>query len=137
MKAANEFEKDYYKLLDNSFYGKTMENVRKHRDIRLINTENKRSKLASEPNYYSTKHISENLLIMEMKKRDVYMNKPIYLGQAILDYSKILMHEFWYDYLRPKYGDKIKLCYMDTDTSNYRFDTSNYSKDINRPLEKR
>ena len=137
MKAANEFEKDYYKLLDNSFYGKTMENVRKHRDIRLINTENKRSKLASEPNYYSTKHISENLLIMEMKKRDVYMNKPIYLGQAILDYSKILMHEFWYDYLRPKYGDKIKLCFMDTDTSNYRFDTSNYSKDINRPLEKR
>ena len=137
MKAANEFEKDYYKLLNNSFYGKTMENVRKHRDIRLINTENKRSKLASEPNYYSTKHISENLLIMEMKKRDVYMNKPIYLGQAILDYSKILMHEFWYDYLRPKYGDKIKLCYMDTDTSNYRFDTSNYSKDINRPLEKR
>ena len=137
MKAANEFEKDYYKLLDNSFYGKTMENVRKHRDIRLINTENKRSKLASEPNYYSTKHISENLLIMEMKKRDAYMNKPIYLGQAILDYSKILMHEFWYDYLRPKYGDKIKLCFMDTDTSNYRFDTSNYSKDINRPLEKR
>ena len=137
MKAANEFEKDCYKLLNNSFYGKTMENVRKHRDIRLINTENKRSKLASEPNYYSTKHISENLLIMEMKKRDVYMNKPIYLGQAILDYSKILMHEFWYDYLRPKYGDKIKLCYMDTDTSNYRFDTSNYSKDINRPLEKR
>ena len=137
MKAANEFEKDCYKLLNNSFYGKTMENVRKHRDIRLINTENKRSKLASEPNYYSTKHISENLLIMEMKKRDVYMNKPIYLGQAILDYSKILMHEFWYDYLRPKYGDKIKLCFMDTDTSNYRFDTSNYSKDINRPLEKR
>ena len=137
MKAANEFEKDYYKLLDNSFYGKTMENVRKHRDIRLINTENKRSKLASEPNYYSTKHISENLLIMEMKKRDVYMNKPIYLGQAILDYSKILMHEFWYDYLRPKYGDKIKLCYMDTDTSNYRFDTSNYSKDINRKIKKR
>ena len=60
MKAANEFEKDYYKLLNNSFYGKTMENVRKHRDIKLVNTENKRSKLASQPNYYSTKHISED-----------------------------------------------------------------------------
>ena len=153
MKAANEFEKDCYKLLNNSFYGKTMENVRKHRDIRLINTENKRSKLASGPNYYSTKHISENLLIMEIKKRDVYMNKPLYLGQAILDYSKMLMYEFWYDYLRPMYGDKIELCYMDTDSFiiyvetedfykdisnhvNKWFDTSNFSKDINRPLEK-
>ena len=72
-----------------------------------------------------------------MKKRDIFMNKPLYLGQAILDYSKMLMYEFWYDYLRPKYGDKIKLCYMDTDTTNCRFDTSNYSKDINRPLEKK
>ena len=101
MNAANEFQKDYYKLLNNSFYGKTMENVRKHRDIRLVNSDSKRSKLASEPNYYTTKHISEDLLIMEMKKRDVYMNKPLYLGQAILDYSKMLMYEFWYDYLRP------------------------------------
>ena len=95
MNAANEFEKDYYKLLNNSFYGKTMENVRKHRDIRLVNTDSKRSKLASEPNYYSTKHISEDLLIMEMKKRDIYMNKPLYLEQTILDHSKMLMYEFW------------------------------------------
>ena len=101
MKAANEFEKDYYKLLNNSFYENTMENVRKHGDIRLVSTDSKRSKLASEPNYHTTKHISEDLLIMELKKRDVYMNKPLYLGQAILDYSKMLMYEFWYDYLRP------------------------------------
>ena len=153
MKASNEFEKDYYKLLNNSFYGKSMENNRKHRDIRLVNTENKRSKLACEPNCYSTKHISEDLLIMEMKKRNVYMNKPLYLGQAILDYSKMLMYEFWYDYLRPMYGDKIELCYMDTDsfiiyveTEYFHkdisndvdkwFDTNNFSKDVNRPLEK-
>ena len=130
-----------------------MENVRKHRDIRLVNTDSKRTKLASEPNYYSTKHISEDLLITKMKQREVYMNKPLYLGQATLDYSKILMYEFWYDYLKPMYNEKIELCYMDTDSFityvetddfhqdisndvNKWFDTSNYSKDIDRPLEK-
>ena len=144
MKASNDFEKDYYKLLNNSFYGKTMENVRNHRDIRLVNTENKRSKLASEPNYHGTKYISDDLLIMEMKQREVYMNKPLYLGQAILDYSKMLMYQFWYDCLQPMYKDKIELCYMSTDSFiiyisndvNKWFDASNYSKDIDRPLKK-
>ena len=153
MKAANDFEKDFYKLCNNSVYGKTMENVRKHRDIQLVTTNKKRSILASEPNYHSTKYISEDLLIMEMKKRELYMNKPIYLGQVILDLSKILMYEFWYDYLKPKYGKNIKLCYMDTDSFAMRiktddfdkdisndidkwFDTSNYDKNIDRPLQK-
>ena len=153
MKAANDFEKDFYKLCNNSVYGKTMENVRKHRDIQLVTTNKKRSILASEPNYHSTKYISEDLLIMEMKKREVYMNKLIYLGQVILDLSKILMYEFWYDYLKPKYGKNIKLCYMDTDSFAMRiktddfdkdvsndidkwFDTSNYDKNIDRPLQK-
>ena len=88
-----------------------------------------------------------------MKQCEVYINKPLYLGQAILDYSEMLMYEFWYDYLQPMYKDKIELCYMDTDSFiicvetddfykdisndvNKWFDTSNYSKDINRPLEK-
>ena len=93
-KVANEFEKHFYKLCNNSVYGKTMENVREHRDIRLVRSDKKRNIVASEPNYYSTKCISEDLLIMEMKKREIYMNKPIYLGQAILDISKTLMHEF-------------------------------------------
>ena len=114
MKANNDFEKDYFKLLNNIFYGKTMENVRKHRDIRLANNENRRSKIASEPNYNGTKYISEDLLIMEYKKRDVYMNKPLYLGQDILDHSTMLMYDFWSDYLQPMYDDKIELCYMDT-----------------------
>ena len=77
MKANNDFEKDYFKLLNSSFYGKTIENVRKHRDIRLANNEKRRSKIASEPNYNGTKYISEYFLIMELKKRDVYMNKPL------------------------------------------------------------
>ena len=94
MKADNDFEKDYCKLLNNSFYGKAIENVTKHRDIRLVNNENKRSKIASGTNYNGTKYISKDFLIMELEKRDVYMNKPLYLGQAILDGSEILMYEF-------------------------------------------
>ena len=91
-----------------------MQNDRKHRDIKLVTTEYKRNKLASEPNYQSTKCISKHLLVMEMKKTEGKMNNPIYLGQAILDLRKTLMFEFWYDYIVPKYSDKVKLCYIDT-----------------------
>ena len=100
----------------NSVFGKTMENVRKHRDIRLVTTDKKRYQLVSEPNYHTTKWFSENLLDIEMKKRKVKMNKPVHLGLSILEISKILMHKFWYDYMKPKYGDNVKLRYMDTDS---------------------
>ena len=93
-----------------------MENVRNHRDIKLVTYDKRRNIFASEPNYHSSKHISKDLMIMEMKKVEVKMNKPIYLGQAILDISKTLMYEFWYDYIKLKYGDKARLCYTDTDS---------------------
>ena len=112
----NDFEKDFFKLMNNSVFGKAMENVRKHRDIKLVTTDEKRNKLVSEPNYHTTKRFSENLLAIEMKKTKVKMNKPIYLGMSILDISKTLMYEFWYDYLKPKYRDKAKLCYTDTNS---------------------
>ena len=102
--AKNDIEKDSFKLMNNSVFGKTMENVRNHRDIKLVTSEKRSSILASEPNYHSTKYISEDLLLMEMRKVEVKINKPIYLGQAILDISKTLMYEFWYDYIKPKYG---------------------------------
>ena len=111
-----EFEKDFFKLMNNSVFGKTMGNVRKHRDIKLVTTEERRNKLVSEPNYHKTKHFSENLLAIEMKKTKVKMNKPVYLGMSILDISKMLMYEFWYDYIKPKYNEKAKLCYVDTDS---------------------
>ena len=114
--AKNESEKDFYKLKINSIYGKTVQNDRKYRDIKLVMAEYKRNKLASEPNYHSTKCISKHLLVMEMKKTEVKIKKPIYLGKAVLDLSKTLMFEFWYDYLKPMYGDKIRLCYTDTDS---------------------
>ena len=88
---------------------KTMENVRKHRDIKLATADKKRSKLVSEPNYHMMNLISENLSIIEMKKIKVKMNKPIYLGLSILEISKILMYEFWYDYMKLKYSDNVKL----------------------------
>ena len=135
--------------MNNAVSGKTMENIRKHRNIKLVTTDKKRSKLVSEPNYHTINLISEDLSIIEMKKTKVKMNKPIYLGLSILEISKILTYEFWYDYMKPKYDNNVKLCYMDTDsfimnikTNDFyediandvenRFDTSNY--EVNRPL---
>ena len=114
--AKNDFGKDFFKLMNNSVFGKTMENVRNHRDIKIVTTNKQINRLASEPNYHATKNISKDLLIMEMKKAEVTMNKPIYLGQAILYISKTLIYEFWYNYIKPEYGAKARLCYMDTDS---------------------
>ena len=93
-----------------------MENVRKHRDIKLVTTERKRNYLTPEPNYHITKHFTENLLSTEMKKTEILMNKHVCLGLSILELSKILMYDFWYNYVKPKYGEKAKFCYIDTDS---------------------
>ena len=119
-----------------SVFGKTMENIRNHRDIRVVTTDKRRSILASEPNYHSTKYISKDLLIMEMRKTEVRMNKPIYLGQAILDISTALMYEFWYDYIKPKYGDKAGPCYTDTDSFIMHIKTEDFFKDIAGDVER-
>ena len=116
--------------MNNAVFGKTMENVRKHRDIKLVTTDKRRNQLASEPNYHTTKYFSENLLAIEMKKTKVNMNKPVYLGMSILHISKTLMYEFWYDYVKPKYQDKAKLCYMDTGSFIIHIKTKDFYKDI-------
>ena len=135
--ANNDFEKDFYKLMNNSVFGKTMETVRKHRDIKLVTTDKKRSKLVSEPNYHTMNLISENLSITEMKKIKVKMNKPIYLGLSILEISKILTYEFWYDYMKPKYSDNVKLCYTDTESFIINIKTKDFYKDIANDVEDR
>ena len=112
--AKNEFEKDFFKLMNDSVFGKTMENIRNHRDIKLVTSDKRRKRLVSEPNYHSHKKFSDHLMAIEMKKTRVKMTKPLYLGMSILDISKTLMYEFWYDYIKPKYGDKAKLFYTDT-----------------------
>ena len=93
-----------------------MENVRNYRDIKLVTTDKKRKKIVSEPNYHMIRKFSEYLMAIEMKKTKVKMNKPVYLDMSILDISKTLMYEFWYDYIKPKYEDRAKLCYVDTDS---------------------
>ena len=113
-----------------------MENVRKHRDIKLVTTDNKSNRLTSEPNYYTTKRFSENLAAIEMKKAKVKMNKPVYLGMSILDISKTLMYEFQYDYIKLKYKEKAKLCYMDTDSFFIHIKTEDFYKDIGNHVER-
>ena len=133
----NDFEKDFFKLMNNAVFRKTMENVIKHRDIKLVTTDKRRNQLVSEPNYHTTKWFSENLLAIEIKKTNIKMNKPVYLGLSILEISKTLMYEFWYDYMKPKYGDSVKLCYMDTDSFIMHIKTEDFYKDIANDVEKR
>ena len=148
--ATNDFEKNFFKLMNNLVFGKMMENIRKHRNIKLVMTEEKYLRTVMKPNFKSGVLFGENLMGCEMGKIKVVMNKLVYLGQAMLDLSKIVMYEFHYDYMVPKYGlEKLKLCYMDTDSLVYdiktedfyednaddvlaRFDTSGYCP--NRPL---
>ena len=135
--AKNDFKKDFFKLMNNLVFAKTIENIRKHRDIKLVTTNKRRSKLVSEPNYHTIILISEDLSIIEMRKTKVKMNKPIYLGLSILEISKILMYEFWYDYMKSKYNDNVKLCYMDTDSFIMNIKTEYFYKDIANDVEKR
>ena len=135
-KAKNDFEKAFFKLMNNAAFGTTLENARNHRDTKLATTDKRRSILASEPNYHPSKCISKDLMIIEMRKVEVKTNKSIYLGQAILDISKTFMYEFWYDYIKPKYGDKTRLCYMDTDSFVINIKTEDFYKDIAGDIER-
>ena len=106
-------------------------------EIKLVTTDKKRSKLVSEPNYHTMNYISEDLSIIEMKRTKVKMNNPIYLGLSIIDISKILMYEFWYNYMKPKYNDNVKLCYMDTDSFVMNIKTKDFYKHIANDVEDR
>ena len=122
--------------MNNAVFGKTMENVRNRRVVKLVVKEERRKKLVSKPFYHSYKQFSDNLMAIEMRKTEVLMDKPIAVGQAISDISKTFMYEFWYDYLKPKYQDNIKLCYMDTDSFILQIKTDDFFKDINNDIEK-
>ena len=143
--AKNEFEKNFFKLMDNSVFGKTMENVRNHRYIKLVTSDKRRKQLVSHKNFF------DHLMAIEMKKTRVKMTKPLYLGMSMLDISKIFIYKFLYDYIMSKHGDNTKLCYTDTDsfiiyikTADFFehfsndvkkwFDTSNYNKNNKRSL---
>ena len=137
--------------MNNNVFGKTMKNIRNHKDVKLVTSDKKYLNYVMKPNFKDGHPFSKHLFAVEIEKSEIKMGKPVYLGQAILDLSKTLMYEFLYDYMKPKYGRKVNLCYLDTDSFVYeietedfyrdiakdvekRFDTSGYSKDENRPL---
>ena len=114
-----------------------MENVRNHRNIKLVTTDKRRNQLVSEPNYHRARGFSEDLLATEIKKIKVKMNKPVYLGLSILEITKTLMYEFWYDYIKPKYQNNGKLCYADTDSFIIHIKIEYFYKDIVDDVKKK
>ena len=122
--------------MNNSIFEKTVENVRKHRDNLFI-SERRRNYLVSEPHHHTTKFFTKYFLAIEMKKTEILMNKPVHLKLSILELSKILIYEFWYDYVKPKYGEKPKLCYMNRDSFIVHIKTNYIYKDIGEDAETR
>ena len=137
-KAKNNFEKDFYKLMNNSVFGKTMENIRNRVNVKLVNTQERLKKLTAKPNLKSPPKIfTENLVSVHMKKTSLTMNKPVYLGMCILDLSKTIMYDFHYNYIKPKYGEKAKLLFTDTDSLMYEIETEDFYKDISEDVKDR
>ena len=135
--AKHEFEKDFFKLMNNSVFGKTMENIRNRVNIKLVNNEKQAEKLSAKPNFKHCNIFSEDLVAIHMKKTKLDFNKPVYLGMCILDLSKTLMYDFHYNYIKQKYGDKSKLLLTDTDSLMYEIQTEDFYKDINGDVKDR
>ena len=128
--AKNSFEKDFFKLMNNSVFGKTMENLRKRVDVRLVTDEKKLLKLASKPTYVSSKNFNENLVAVHKIKETLTLNRPAYVGMCILDLSKTLMYDFHYNYIKKNYEDKAKLLFTDTDSLTYEIEAEDVYQDF-------
>ena len=128
--AKNSFEKDFFKLMNNSVFGKTMENIRKRVDVRLITDEKKLLKMVSKPTYVSSKIFNENLVAVHKIKEMLTLNRPAYIGMCILDLSKTLMYNFHYNYIKKKYGNKAKLLFTDTDSLTYEIEAEDVYQDF-------
>ena len=137
MEAKNEFEKDFFKLMNNSVFGKTMENIKNRVNIKLVNDKKQAEKLSAKPNFNHCNIFSEDLVAIHMKKIKLHFNKSVYLGMCILDSSKTLMYEFHYNYIKKKYGDKAKLLFTDTDSLMYEIQTEDFYKDISADVKHR
>ena len=122
--------------MNNSVFGKTLENIRNRVDIRLISSDKVAQKLAAKPNFDRFTIFDEYLIAVHMKKTKLYFSKPVYLGMSILDLSKSLMYDFHYNYFKTKYGDKAKLFFTDADCLAYEIRTKDFYKDINPDIEK-
>ena len=133
----NDFEKDFFKLMNNSVFGKTIENIRKRQNVILVDDRKLANKLSSKPNFDRATIFDENLVAVHMKKTEVYFNKPIYVGRAILDLSKTLMFDFHYNYIRKKYGNKAELLFTDTDSLMHLIQTDDFYHDIRKDIKKK
>ena len=128
--AKNEFEKDFFNLMNNSVFGKTMENIRNRVDIKLVNNKKQAEKLSAKPNFNHCNIFNADLVAIHIKKTKLVFNKTVYLGICILDLSKTLMYDFHYNYIKRKYGDKAELLLTDTDSLMYEIQTEDFYKDI-------
>ena len=123
--------------MNNSVFGKTLENIRNRVDIRLISSDKIAQKLTAKQNYDHCTIFDENLIAVHMKKTKLYFNKPVYLGMSMLDLSKSLMYDFHYNYIKTRYGDNAKLLFTDTDSLAYEIKIRDFYKDINPDIEER
>ena len=129
--ARNPFEKDFFKLMNNSVFSKTMENLHKRVDVRLVTNEKKLLKLTSKPTYVSSKTFNENLVAVHKIKETLTLNRPAaYVGMCILDLSKTLMYDFHYNYIKNKYGDRAKLLFTDADSLTYEIEAEDVYQDF-------
>ena len=129
-KGKNDFEKDFFKLMNNSVFGKTMENIRNRVDVRLVGNMEKAQKLIAKPNLKHWTRFDENLIGVHLKRTKLVFNKPVYCGMTILDLSKTLIYDFHYKYIIPKFGKKQKLLFTDTDSLCYEIETEDFFVDI-------
>ena len=128
--AKNSFKKDFFKLINNSVFGKTMENLRKRVDVRLVTNEKKLDKLTSKPTYVSSKIFNENLMAVHKVKETLTLNRPAYVGMCILDLSKMLMYDFHYNYIKKKHNNRARLLFTDTDSLTYEIEAEDIYKDF-------
>ena len=135
--AANSFERDFFKLMNNSVFGKTIDNIRKRQNVVLTDNRREALRLSTRPNFDRATIIDQNLIAVHMKRTEVYFNKPIYVGQAILDLSKTITFYFHYDYIRAKYDDAVELLFTHTDSLMYLIHTDDFYQDISRDIKRK
>ena len=134
-RGTTDFEKDFFKLMNNSVFGKTMENARNRVDFRLVTNEDAFKKLANKPNFDRVNIFTENLVAVHTHKTTINLHKPIYLAMSILNLSKTLMYDFHYNHIKKKYGDRANLLFTDTDSLCYHIPTKDFYDDIRADLQ--
>src|ERR1043165_3942383 len=133
--ANNSFEKDLFKLMNNSVYGKTMQNNGRHLAVKIVTNERQAKRYIARPTFQSFNIISEEVTVIKLIKSDVLLDKPVYVGMSILDISKLHMYRFHYDNIVKKYGERAKLLFTDTDSLCYHIHTNDVYLDMQQDIQ--